>query len=222
MRFLVSLPTVLFGGLSLNSDTNTPIEIDFKQHRWTSGKTRLRFRPLDDALISISKAKPPTCYLEIGVREGGSLLAVLEHSVPPPRLLVLCDTWQGVGGGTGRGNHDHISELLEERRFQGEVRFLDGKSQELIPTIEDMWFDLILVDGDHRPGPALEDLENSWPLLQSGGHLVFDDTNNGNLSKLAQKWGDRPDCRILWRSREGPGTTVFLRKEDPCETTPSS
>lgn len=112
-------------------------------------------------------------YLEIGCREGGSLRLVVAAN-PTLERLVICDTWGGIYGGTGRGSHRHIEELLASLGYAGEVRFLDGDSRELIPTLRET-FDLILVDGDHSDEGAAADLANVRSLLAAGGRLLFHD-----------------------------------------------
>jgi hypothetical protein len=66
-------------------------------------------------------------YLGIGVNEGGCVRTVV--TAIPEIDLTLCDTWGTIHGGRGRGNHNHIVELLEKAGHRGNVRFLDGPSQ---------------------------------------------------------------------------------------------
>ena len=112
-------------------------------------------------------------YLEIGCREGDSLRLVVAAN-PTLERLVICDTWGGIYGGTGRGSHRHIEELLASLGYAGVVRFLDGDSLELIPTLRET-FDLILVDGDHSEDGAAADLSNVRPLAAPGGRILFHD-----------------------------------------------
>lgn len=112
-------------------------------------------------------------YLEIGCREGDSLRRVVKAN-PELKAIVVCDTWGGVFGGTGRGSHHHIERLLEELGYKGEVLFLDGDSKSLVPTLSRQ-FDLILVDGDHSDEGAEADLRNVLPLLSAGGRILFHD-----------------------------------------------
>lgn len=130
-------------------------------------------RLLHNTLICISEFLKPSSYLEIGTRDGDSLKAVL-FGWSTPMKLVLCDTWGGKYGGSRRGNHNHIQKFLSNIRFEGIVKFLDGDSKYMIPTLNEE-FDLILVDGDHSYEGAYTDLQNTWKLLKDGGFLVFDD-----------------------------------------------
>jgi hypothetical protein len=130
-------------------------------------------------LTGLAEDLKPLRYLEIGVREGCSLERVLEGAGSFLHYLYLADTWGGDYGGTGRGNHAHIEEMLKGRGFRmGRVTFLDGDSKVTIPPLQAALTEqiqLALVDGDHSEAGANADLENAWPLIAPGGVLVFDD-----------------------------------------------
>ena len=86
-------------------------------------------------------------YLEIGVNEGCSALAVLETS--SILFAVLVDTWGKEAGGTGRGSPQHVVNRLE--RWGDSVLFITGDSKLVVPSLTHK-FDLIFVDGDHSAG----------------------------------------------------------------------
>jgi hypothetical protein len=50
-----------------------------------------------------------------------------------------------------------------------------GFSNEEIPGLEDNFFDIIYIDGNHEPEFALEDAILSFRKLKIGGYLIFDD-----------------------------------------------
>lgn len=117
-------------------------------------------------------------YLEIGVRDGDSLRQVVANS-QTVGVLYMADTWGSQYGGTGRGNCQHIEQLLNGLGYTGRRVFLHGDSQETIPALPPQeWADLILVDGDHSADGALADLRNCWPRLTPGGRLVFHDLHH--------------------------------------------
>jgi len=110
-------------------------------------------------------ARDARSYLEVGVREGVSLEAALDHG--KIERLLLCDTWCRSSGGTGRGSHDHIVGLLKRREYTGEVTFLDGRSQTTLKKVEvPERFDLTHIDGGHGYTEALADLQNAWKLTE--------------------------------------------------------
>jgi hypothetical protein len=117
-------------------------------------------------------------YLEIGTRDGGSLRVVLENAGRQLEGVWVADQWGTAYGGSGRGSHAHIEQLLDDFNFQGRREFLDGNSGDTIPALmpeQAEAFDLVLVDGDHSAEGGLADLENVWPLVWPGGCVVFHD-----------------------------------------------
>jgi len=116
-------------------------------------------------------------YLEIGTRDGGSLEVVLANARQLSDI-VCCDTWGSQYGGSGRGNHEHIDQLLALYSYDGRATFLEGDSKATVPTLHNdlsACFDLVLVDGDHSYAGGMADLQNTWPLIRPGGCVAFHD-----------------------------------------------
>lgn len=120
-------------------------------------------------------------YLEIGTREGDSLRVVLEECGHALLSVWVADMWGSDYGGSGRGNHRHIEQLMDDFNFDGRRVYLDGNSRDTIPPLmpeKAEWFDLVLVDGDHSFEGGMADLENVWPLVKPGGAVVFHDISH--------------------------------------------
>lgn len=129
-------------------------------------------------------------YLEVGVNEGTSLEVAIKEC-PTIKSITLVDQWGKEYGGTGRGSNDHIKALLNDWKYAGEARFLDGNSHDILPQLiqEGCAYDLVTIDGDHSEEGGKQDLWEGWKLVKSGGWLVFDDiTHIGHsyLMKVAQ------------------------------------
>jgi len=119
----------------------------------------------------------PVRYLEIGAFEGGSLAFIHTLFAGQVRATVIdpfvdYDELQGID----------MSRV--EARFRAnmktvgvDVRILRGQSSEHIPELRaaNASFDLIYVDGSHELLNVLADAALSWPLLASGGLMIFDD-----------------------------------------------
>jgi len=132
-------------------------------------------------------------YLEIGTREGGSLRVVLENAGPDIESVWVADMWGSYWGGSGRGSHAHIDQLLDDFGFDGRRAFLDGNSRDTIPDLmpeKADTFDLVLVDGDHSAEGGLADLNNVWPLVKPGGCVVFHDITHPEHMYLADVFGE--------------------------------
>jgi len=106
-------------------------------------------------------------YMEIGVADGFTLECRLKEHGCCLEKVVLCDDWGGVDGGTNRGGHSHIADLLGRHKFPLEnAIFLDGDSTVEIPRYfaknPDEMFDFIFVDGGKSVSVASQDLENTY------------------------------------------------------------
>lgn len=167
---------------------------------------------LYDALDIAARDAVPSSYLEIGVKEGASLLTVLAAS-PSLTRVVLCDTWGGIDGGTSRGSHDHIDALLRRIGYRGDAIFLDGDSRTLIPALPRVpTFDLITVDGCHEANVATLDLSHAWPLLRPGGILVMDDIERAHLRRVWEEFVGRTRAERLYELSDNTNATAMARK----------
>jgi hypothetical protein len=142
-------------------------------------------------LIARFSAHLPTRYLEIGVNDGLSVFALVTSinlqralhrlSAADPLFdeLALADDWGRAFGGSGRGSHQHVEQLLRSTNARAEhLVFLDGDSKETVPRYlaarqGQPPFDVIYVDGDHSYDGARIDLQNVIPFV--GQILFFDD-----------------------------------------------
>src|SRR5574337_1993257 len=176
------------------------------------------WQSLHALLQDYGSAHQPKSYLEIGVREGDSLLALLNGC--SPERVVLCDNWGRGAGGTGKGSHAHIEALLNSLRdrpvrypIPTNVTYLDGDSHDLVKTLpKDQPFDFITVDGDHSQHGAKQDLEECWSLLAVNGLLFFDDVFHPihpYLYQVAKDFEahhyDALIIRVEHRNRDEPG-----------------
>jgi hypothetical protein len=151
-------------------------------------------------------------YLEIGTREGGSLYHVLTYG-PFVSDCVIADNWSNESGGTGRGNHRHIAELLKEIEYSGRIKFLDGDSSKTIPLLEEYDFELSLVDGNHSLPALISDMNNVWERLSCGGVMVVDDLDHtshpGIRASVTEFLIQNPDAEIFHVNNEYPGTIAL-------------
>lgn len=172
--------------------------------------------PLWEQLAKMLPEKPKV--LEIGSFEGRSAVWIIENMLGPDGELLCVDTWEG--------SEEHSPELFEnaEARFDHNreqamakkgwhtddqwgpraVGKLKGKSFEVLCGLvidKDTEFNLIYIDGSHIAKDVLTDACMAWPLLKSGGLLVFDD----------YLWGENRD--ILHRPRLAVDVFVKLFAE---------
>lgn len=128
-------------------------------------------------------------YLEIGVQEGLSAIAVAK--VNPSIGMTLCDTWGREHGGTGRGGPEHVERALMGVGHAGRRVYLNGDSKELVPRLTEQ-FDLVHVDGDHSHDGAYADLRNVFPLVRR--YLVVHDFQFGDVRNAC--------CALIGETRD--------------------
>jgi predicted O-methyltransferase YrrM len=177
------------------------------QALWDSGNSSLY-----KALEKYAREDQPQSYLEIGVRDGASLTTVL-LSTDSVRFLTLCDSYGGMYGGSGRGSHAHIDNLLSKIGYRHFVQYLDGDSREVLQFAH-YDYDMALVDADHSVEGALADLKDVWPRLKNGGIIVLDDLDHPSHSYLNKMFHDfaalHPAAKI-WELHEGHGVGVIRK-----------
>lgn len=134
-------------------------------------------------------------YMEIGVCEGRSMRWVMEntncrwsHAVDPyeaPRRSKAA---------VFRRYEKRVRQNLEpwlSRSSRNRVRFVKEKSFEWLRGPEqpdDLTFDFIYVDGDHRGHITMMDLTLSWMKLKIGGIMAVDDLNRRWAHSQPSTW----------------------------------
>ncbi len=181
-------------------------------------------------LSAFAETVRPSHYLEIGVRRGHSACVVA--AAHPAVDLYLFDMWFPDYAGVPNPGPNFVRRQLQRAGHQGAVLFVNGRSQETIPTFFDdpagpQNFKLITVDGDHRDEGARADLLNVIGHLDPGGMLVFDDIAHPAYPTLGNVWreviGQRPDFIVRENLRDANGTAVAIRNSNtPNDKSPSS
>jgi predicted O-methyltransferase YrrM len=171
------------------------------------------------ALAAFAELRRPRNYLEIGVRRGRS--ASIVAAFQPDVSLYLFDMWHPDYAGVPNPGPDFVRAQLARVGHRGEVRFVDGRSQQTVPAFFEEpgcppTFDLITVDGDHRDAGARADLEAVAPRLAVGGTLVFDDISHPTYPTLYDTWrvfvDERPELVAHENRVDATGTALAVRK----------
>ena len=140
-------------------------------------------------------------YLEVGVRLGHSLAAVLMAAGRDLDFAVGVDCFIPAYGDEPNPGAEEVLSMLADCGVEDlkPVTIYDADSHVKLKELakKKRRFNLVLVDGDHTESGAMQDLEDAWVLLAPGGTLVFDDTVVKGDMKLLRVWrhfiGDRMD-----------------------------
>ena len=127
-------------------------------------------------------------YLEIGCLHGGSLLYF--HNTFGPNVDSTCiDPFS---------NCDYYLEYNTEHEINYEIFKINTEqlgnknvhirkpSSEVLPLLENDFFDVIYIDGNHNLSNILEDGVLSYRKLKTNGYLIMDDVNWGHGEENTQ------------------------------------
>jgi predicted O-methyltransferase YrrM len=123
-------------------------------------------------------------FLEIGVFAGSTSRWLLGNILTHPESkLVGIDPWErGYFGRRDVRDDKNWNDILNsvesvEKDFGSKVDMIKGYSYDVLlrDDIKGIKFDGIYIDGDHTYDSVIKDFDLSWPLLNIGGVLIFDD-----------------------------------------------
>jgi predicted O-methyltransferase YrrM len=140
-----------------------------------------RFVTADFWVDVVSPEDRPINYLEIGVHAGVNALSVASIYAKHPDSRIWCmDPWIDYKGypyfvGQQEQVHDTFRRNMSNFGLTDKVVAVRGFSNEKLPELQDDFFDLIYIDGNHDPEFVLEDAVLSFRKLRVGGVLIFDD-----------------------------------------------
>lgn len=126
--------------------------------------------PIWETHLAESKDKQNIHFLDIGSFEGRSSLWFLENILTDPTSSITCVDSFSRKGGEPRFDHN-----IGVSGFSKQVTKIKGKSEDVLPTLKKQSFDIIYIDGCHKPLNVLMDAVLSWLLLKPGGIIIFDD-----------------------------------------------
>ena len=143
--------------------------------------------------------------LEVGVWRGGTG-ALLAKRTASPKIVYLCDTFEGVPKASARDSTYHGGEHSDssEQVTRGLMRELGLSNIQILTGVfpdrtgellENSSFSFVHIDVDVYDS-ARDVLEFVWPRLSAGGIVVFDDygfaTTDG-ITFLVNEYGNRKD-----------------------------
>jgi len=125
----------------------------------------------------------PINYLEIGTFYGANLFSVARtYAQHPDSKLYAIDPWVDYQDYPEYKDkqpdiYNTFLRNLDKCPSKNKINVMRGFSHEQIPKLNDNYFDIIYIDGNHEPEYILEDAVLSFRKLKQGGYLIFDDYN---------------------------------------------
>jgi len=146
--------------------------------------------PVWEQLIPMLPTNAERSFLEIGSFEGRSMVWIVENMMNRGDEIICVDTWEG---GEEHGAEDmgtveerfHHNCAVARSKYAASVLPHKGTSVDYLGTALSegeykITFDFIYIDGSHIAKDVLTDACMAWPLLKTGGIMVFDDYLWGN------------------------------------------
>ena len=123
----------------------------------------------------------PIQYLEIGTFYGANLLTVAKTYAAHPESKLHCiDPWEDYAEYPEYKNqqpaiYDTFLSNIEKSGVKDKIVVNRGYSNQELLKMQDDFFDVIYIDGNHEPEFVLEDAVLSFRKLKKGGIMIFDD-----------------------------------------------
>lgn len=134
----------------------------------------------------------PINYLEIGAFYGANLLSFARTYGSHPESRLYCvDPWEDYPDYPEYKNEQSniyktFLSNVEKSGQKDKIVIKRGYSNQQVPTFDDLFFDIIYIDGNHEPEYVLEDAVISFRKLKVNGIMIFDDYGWGGPD-LTQK-----------------------------------
>jgi predicted O-methyltransferase YrrM len=162
----------------------------------------------------------PINYLEIGTFYGANIISVAKtYGLHNDSKLYCIDPWEDYEEYSEYKNqqesiYNKFMNNVENSGDKSKIIINRGYSNNEIPKLQDDFFDIIYIDGNHEPEYVLEDAVLSFRKLKKNGIMIFDDYGWGGPD-LTQKGidgflaGYHKRITILGEVQ----SQVFIRKE---------
>ena len=139
-------------------------------------------------LVAECVAGDSICILEIGALYGISLAILYNHAITrfASAKVVCLDPFDGY---YGKALDAVLNQPVNDLTFIRNMRLSNVPEQDYglikhystdpaaLPAARELPVNLLIVDGDHSYEGVKYDFDTYFPLLQPGGHVIFDDYN---------------------------------------------
>ena len=131
--------------------------------------------------IDLKNYNRPINYLEIGTFYGANILSVSKtYGAHSDSKLYCIDPWEDYAEYPEYKNqqatiYDTFMRNIENSGSKDKITIHRGFSNSEVPKLQDDFFDIIYIDGNHEPEFVLEDAVLSFRKLKKDGIMIFDD-----------------------------------------------
>lgn len=145
-------------------------------YQWGVDWFRIHLDHWKKFLIPWRQSRPSVRILEIGCYEAASTCWLLAHLCTGDNDRIhTVDFWDGLNGQSWIAIHDRAVHNINVDSGKWKSSIYVSRSGDILPKLDKNSYDLIYIDGDHHADAVYQDSVKSWPLLKSGGLLLWDD-----------------------------------------------
>jgi hypothetical protein len=123
----------------------------------------------------------PINYLEIGVSYGLHAISIENTYCKHPDSKIYCvDPWKDYDEYPDfKGDQDNVYNIFTRNinKHKNPSKFIvnRGLSEDIVPTFDNEFFDIIFVDGNHETKYVYADGKIAFDKVKSQGYIIFDD-----------------------------------------------
>lgn len=170
--------------------------------RWTS------IIPIPDTSIN---------YLEIGVSYGLHVITIADTYCKHPDSKLYCvDPWKDYDEYPEyKGQQDNIYNTFTQNinKHENPSKFIinRGLSEDIVPTFDNDFFDIIFVDGNHETEYVYADGKMAFDKVKSGGYIIFDDYDWPQTKKGIDMFVDEYSSKLKLVSFSSPYQVIVQK-----------
>lgn len=141
---------------------------------------------IGNTVINTSLTHAETAVLQ-GLAKGKDVLEVgSAYGYSTVALGLVARSVTAVDPHTGHNSFQAMVDNLEANGLTGKVRWIVGRSQDILPTLVSATFDLVFVDGNHEQPVVTHDIQWAQNLLRPGGVLALHDLDEDTCPGVRQ------------------------------------
>jgi hypothetical protein len=156
--------------LSFRKPKPTPLEKLVKYLRDNPGIKWINYIPVENK---------PIQYLEIGARVGENIIDMAKSYCQNPDSKIHCvDPWMDYDEYPEyKGQQDVTFDIFKTNTspYSNKIVVHRGFSDDIVPTFENDFFDMVYIDGNHETEYVYRDGLMALQKTKKGGYIIFDD-----------------------------------------------
>jgi len=156
----------------------------------------------------------PINYLEIGSYHGASALLIAQSYCQHKDSKIFCiDPWEDYEEypeykEQNNNNFNIFMKNINNSEHKNKINVIRGYSEKEVPKLQDNFFDIIYIDGNHEEEYVYNDAILSYNKLKNNGYMIFDDYDWEGVRKAVNRFRKRHNVKLI---RKRSGLIIFKK-----------